>query len=75
MAQFVAIRALNRSANVRVIDQSGAEVKLTPTTDTIVDLDLASNRQRLSRHAAVGQYIVSAANAATGANVALPTDT
>jgi hypothetical protein len=75
MAQFVALRALNRSSNVRVLDQSGNEVLLTPTVDTIVDLDLASNRQRLSRHGAVGQYIVSAANARTGANVALPTDT
>ena len=75
MAQYVGVRALNRSSQIRVVDQNGNKVKLTPTTDTIIDLDLASNRQSLSNHASVGQFIVSAANARVGANVALPSDT
>lgn len=75
MAQYVGIRALNRSSQIRVVDQAGNKVKLTPTADVVIDLDLASNRQALSQHASIGQFIVSAANARTGANVALPSDT
>ncbi|WP_156027816.1 hypothetical protein [Candidatus Solirubrobacter pratensis] len=71
MAQHVAVRALNRSANIKVVDRTGATVKLTPTTDVVVDLDLATNRRALNRHAAVGQWIVTAGNANDG-GVALP---
>lgn len=73
MAQHVALRALNRSANVRLVDRTGAKVKLSTTVDTIVDLDLASNRRELSRHGAIGQYIVTATNA-TDNGVALPSN-
>lgn len=75
MAQYVAVRALNRSSSIRVRDRNDNKVTLSPTVDTVIDLDLASNRRALARHSAVGQYIVSAANAQTGANVALPADT
>lgn len=68
MAQYVAIRALNRSSNVRVLDKDGAEAKLSTDTGTVVDLDLASNRRRLSRHGAIGQWVVIAANATYGAS-------
>lgn len=74
MAQLVAIRALNRSANVRVVDRLGNKVKLSTTVDTVVDLDRADNRRELARASAIGQYIVTAANAFDGA-VALPTNT
>lgn len=47
----------------------GRKVKLTTTTDQIVDLDLAHNRRELSRHSAFGQYIVTAANADVHANI------
>lgn len=73
MAQYVAIRALNRSSSVRVVNSAGAKTELSPTVDTIVDLDLASNRRELTRHGAIGQYIVTAANATDG-GVALPSN-
>lgn len=73
MAQYVAIRALNRSSSVRVVNSAGTKVELSPTVDTIVDLDLASNRRELSRHGAIGQYIVTAANASDN-GVALPSN-
>jgi hypothetical protein len=63
MAQFVAVRALHRSANIRVVDRTGAKVKLGPTTDVVVDLDLGTNQRALAHHAAIGQYIVTAVNA------------
>jgi hypothetical protein len=75
MAQYVAVRAISRSANIRVKNSAGDQVKLTPTTDVIIDLDDASNRRQLARHTAIGQYVVSAVNAKVGANVALPADT
>lgn len=74
MAQHVAVRALNRSANIKLVDRTGASVKLIPTADVVVDLDLATNRRALARHSAIGQYIVSAANA-FDATVALPANT
>lgn len=73
MAQIVAIRALNRSSNVRVVNSAGTKVKLSTTADTLVDLDLSSNRRELTRHGAIGQYIVTAANADDG-GVALPSN-
>lgn len=74
MAQYVAVRALHRSANIRLVNSAGNPVKLTPTTDVVVDLDLATNRRALNKHTSVGQYIVTAANA-FDATVALPTNT
>jgi hypothetical protein len=69
MARFVYVRALNRSANVRVVNSAGAKVKLTPTDDTRIDLDLATNRRSLARHSAVGQWIISQAD---GQNTVTP---
>lgn len=71
MAQYIAVRALNRSSQVRVINSAGTKVKLSPTVDTVIDLDLASNRRELEHHATYGQFIVTAANADDG-GVALP---
>lgn len=69
MARFVHVRALNRSSSVRVVNSAGTKVRLTPTTDTLIDLDLATNRRALARHSAIGQYIVSQAD---GQNVVTP---
>lgn len=75
MAQYVGVRALSRSTNIRVVNSTGAQVKLSPTADTVIDLDRADNRRALANHSAVGQYIVTAANDQVNGNVALPTDT
>ena len=48
-----------------------ANTKLTTTVDTLINLDVASNRRELARHSAIGQYIVTASNSYDGA-VALP---
>lgn len=40
----------------------GQNVKLSPTVDTIVDLDNPTNRRALGNHSAFGQFIVTAAN-------------
>lgn len=48
-----------------------ANTKLTTTVDTLVNLDIATNRRELARHSAIGQYIVTASNATDG-GVALP---
>lgn len=61
-AQHVAVRALNRSSQVRLVNASGNKVTLTPKADVIVDLDLASNRRELARHSAIGQWIVTASH-------------
>lgn len=73
MAQYVALRALNRSAKVRVKNSGGTNTTLKTTVDTIVDLDDAAVRRQLARHSAIGQYIVTAANATDG-GVALPSN-
>jgi predicted polyphosphate/ATP-dependent NAD kinase len=75
MAQYVGVRALSRSTAIRVVNSAGAQVKLTPTADTVIDLDLATNRRALANHSAIGQFIVTAANDQVNGNVALPTDT
>lgn len=62
MARYVWLRALNRSAKVRVVNSAGNRVVLTPTTDTLVDLDLVTNRRSLARHSSIGQYIVTQAD-------------
>jgi len=74
MAQIVAIRALNRSPRLRVINRAGEKTQLSTTADTVVDLDNTTNRRELSRHGAIGQYIVTAAHN-TDATVALPDNT
>jgi hypothetical protein len=56
-------------------DPTGLPVKLSATVDVIIDVDKVDNRKALARHSSIGQYIVSAANASTGAGVALPSDT
>jgi hypothetical protein len=71
MAQIVAIRALNRSPRLRMIDRTGVKMQLSTTVDTVVDLDITANRRELSRHGAIGQYIVTAANNTDG-TTALP---
>lgn len=73
MAQIVAIRALNRSSQIRLKNQAGTVVKLSTTVDTVVDLDDAAVRRELLRHSSIGQYIVTAANANDG-GVALPSN-
>ncbi len=60
--QFVALRALNRSAKVRVKNSDGDFVTLKPTQDVVVDLNDPINRRQLGRHGAIGQYIVVATN-------------
>jgi hypothetical protein len=74
MAQYVAVRALNRSPRVRVINSAGKRDQLSTVVDTIVDLDDVTNRRELSRHGAIGQYIVTAANSADAATP-LPANT
>ena len=63
MAQYIAVRALNRSSNVRVINSDGDKVKLSTTADTVVDASDTAALRELARHSAIGQYIVTAANA------------
>lgn len=65
MSQLVAIRALSRQ-RIRVVNSDGNKVSLSQTSDTIVDLDNPENRRALARHHAIGQYVVSAANASAG---------
>lgn len=67
MAQIISVRALNRSSNVRVVDKDGNNVKLSPTVDTEVDLDITSNRRALARHSAIGQWVVSTPGESTPA--------
>lgn len=50
------------------------EVRLTTTTDTIVNVDDAKTRKALADHDYIGQYFVSALNAKTGAGVSLPSN-
>lgn len=73
MAQYVAIRALNRGVRIRVKNSAGNLVTLSNTTDTIVDLDDVAVRRQLGHHSSIGQYIVTAANDFDGA-VGLPTN-
>lgn len=67
MAQYIAVRALHRSALIPVVNSDGDRVKLSTESDTVLDLDRADNRRALAHHSAIGQYVVSAANASTGA--------
>jgi hypothetical protein len=57
-----------------VIDRTGVKTQLSTVVDTVVDLDITANRRELSRHGAIGQYIVTAANN-TDATIALPANT
>lgn len=75
--QNVAIRALNRSSQIRVVNSAGTKVKLSTTADTVVNLDDAANRRALNAHQAVGQWIVTAGriNAGpSGTKTNLPTN-
>lgn len=76
MAQYVALRALSRTVKIRVKDSSGSRVTLSNVNDTVVDLDDVEVRRALGHHSAIGQYVVSAANASVnndgGAVEALP---
>lgn len=63
MSQYISVRALNRSSSVRVVNSFGDNVELSTTADTVLDLDLASNRRSLARHSAIGQYVVSGTSA------------
>lgn len=67
MAQYVAVRALSRSPKIRVINSAGNPVALSTTTDTVLDLDLSTNRVALNHHRSIGQFIISATNASAGA--------
>lgn len=71
MAQYVALRALNRSARVRIKNSAGNNVVLSQTADTIVDLDDKAVQRALQRHSSIGQFITAAANGNDG-GVALP---
>lgn len=53
------------------VEANGRTVKLSPTVDTVIDLDRASNRRSLNRHGAIGQWIVTATNSDIGGD-ALP---
>lgn len=58
MARYITVRALNRTAKVRVTNSDGNTVTLSPTADTTVDIDDAAVRRQLARHSSIGQYIV-----------------
>lgn len=63
MAQYLGLRSLWRSVKVRVIDaQTGKPVDLSPTRDTIVDIDNAYNKRQWQRHAALGTILTTATN-------------
>lgn len=53
------------------IETVGRKVKLSPTVDTVIDLDRPTNQRALNRHNAIGQWIVTATNADIGGD-ALP---
>lgn len=59
MATLQYIRALNRSAKVRVKNSSGNLVTLTVGTNTEVDIDDAVVQRQLNRHSAIGQWHMS----------------
>jgi hypothetical protein len=71
MAQYIAVRALNRSSNVRIINSDGDKVKLTTTSDEVVDVSDPKQLRELARHSYVGQWIVTASNDSSGV-VSLP---
>lgn len=66
MAQLVAIRSLVRRVGFRVKNVDGDWVRPSATEDVIIDLDDAENRRQLAHHSAIGQFVVSAANASAG---------
>lgn len=74
MAQYVALRTLNRGVRIRIKNSAGTKVTLSPTVDTIVDLDDVDVRRTLANHGAIGQYTITACNATDG-GVALPANT
>jgi hypothetical protein len=72
MATVIAVRALKRAKNVRVRAYDIAEdeyslATLSPTEDTLVDVDDAESRNRLARHAAIGGgFVVTGTDIAVG---------
>jgi hypothetical protein len=73
MARYITVRALNRSAKVRVKNSSGATVVLSPTTDTTVDISDAAVLRQLGRHSAIGQYVVTTPDTPGGTGPTGPT--
>jgi hypothetical protein len=53
------------------VSTTGRQVKLSPTVDTVVDLTRTSNQRALTRHSAIGQWVITATNDDIGGN-ALP---
>jgi hypothetical protein len=74
MAQYVALRTLSRGVRIRIKNSAGVKVTLSPTADTVVDLDDVDVRRTLANHGAIGQYTVTAANARAN-SAALPPNT
>jgi hypothetical protein len=65
---------LTGGTSTATVSTVGRRVALSTTVDTVIDLDRGSNRRALAQHSAIGQYIVTAANAADGTN-SLPANT
>lgn len=57
MSEYLPVRALNRSQNVR-IGQGAHAVKLTHDTTSFVDITDGNVKRDLQRHAAIGAYVV-----------------
>lgn len=59
MAEYLPIRAFNRSANVRIESQ-----KVGPTVTTFIDISKAVTRKELAYHSSIGQvYVVGSISA------------
>lgn len=58
MTRIVSLRAINRSAKIRVRNSGGSLVRLRVDQDTLVDLDTLENQHALGHHSAIGQYNV-----------------
>lgn len=68
------VSPLTGGGAVASINRVGRIVKLSTTVDTVIDLDRPTNVRALANHSAIGQYIVTAANAFDGTN-GLPANT
>lgn len=65
MAEYLPIRAFNRSQNVRIESQ-----KVTPTTTVYVDISKATTRKELSYHSAIGAvYVVGTLSSSNSVNI------
>lgn len=55
MAEYIGIRAVNRSANVRI-----NKVKITSTATTLIDISDPTTKKEFGHHSSIGQiYVVS----------------